>query len=499
MRRAAVLVGLSLLLGACAAMGTDGGSRPGVTEDCVACATSAAAPAPPTTEATAPRPSTSSPAPVAEAPAAGAADLSCAPGGALPAPAAFPLTLSGDGRYLVDADGRPFLLHGDAAWSLIVQLDLDDLQEYLDARRAQGFNALVVNLIEHHYADDPPRDVYGQEPFTTPGDFSTPNEDYFAHVDDVLAMAAERGFVLLLAPAYLGYGGEEEGWFEEMEDAGPQVLRDYGRYVGERYADDDNIIWLEGGDYTPDDDGMRLVDAVANGIRDRDARHLHAAHWGPETSGSDVDPDWMDLDTTYTYELVYEKGLEDYDGNGGKPRILVESAYEDDIKDTTPRSLRAQAYYALLTGAVGQVYGHGATWQFDAEWRAALDTPGSCGMVHVRNLFARLPWPELRPDEHHRVLVGGAGTFGQDDYATAAVTADGDVAVVYAPEVRTVEVSLDGFSGPVSVRFYDPTDGTVVDAEGSPLRPAGTVDLTPPGRNAMGDTDWVIVLDGSGS
>src|SRR5262249_17993157 len=35
---------------------------------------------------------------------------------------AFPLRTEPGRRYLVDAVGRPFLLHGDTAWSLIAQL-----------------------------------------------------------------------------------------------------------------------------------------------------------------------------------------------------------------------------------------------------------------------------------------------------------------------------------------------------------------------------------------
>ena len=41
--------------------------------------------------------------------------------------AIFPLHVARGKRYLVDATGAPFLLNGDTAWSLIVQLKDDDL------------------------------------------------------------------------------------------------------------------------------------------------------------------------------------------------------------------------------------------------------------------------------------------------------------------------------------------------------------------------------------
>ena len=64
----------------------------------------------------------------------------------------FPLSVGPGERYLVDAAGRPFLIHGDTAWSLIAQLTREDVELYLDDRRARGFNTILVNLIESRFA-----------------------------------------------------------------------------------------------------------------------------------------------------------------------------------------------------------------------------------------------------------------------------------------------------------------------------------------------------------
>ena len=93
------------------------------------------------------------------------------------------MRVSTNDRYLEDASGKPFLLHGDPAWSLTVQLTNEETEEYLENRHQKGFNAILVNLIEQFYADNPPRNKYGEEPFTTPGEFATPNEKYFAHAN----------------------------------------------------------------------------------------------------------------------------------------------------------------------------------------------------------------------------------------------------------------------------------------------------------------------------
>jgi hypothetical protein len=63
----------------------------------------------------------------------------------------FPLKVSANRRYLVDQNEKPFLLHGDTAWSLISALNEAEVERYLENRAAKGFNALIVNLVEHHF------------------------------------------------------------------------------------------------------------------------------------------------------------------------------------------------------------------------------------------------------------------------------------------------------------------------------------------------------------
>lgn len=165
--------------------------------------------------------------------------------------AAFPLRKGVGRRCLVDQTGRSFLLHGDAAWSLLVQLTRGEADRYLEDRRRRGFNTLLVNLIDHEFAARAPGNAYGEAPFVVPGDYARPNENYFAHVDWVLLRAAERGFLVLLTSSYLGYEGGNQGWYREMQDNGAERLRAYGRYLGLRYRDMTNIVWIHGGDYNP--------------------------------------------------------------------------------------------------------------------------------------------------------------------------------------------------------------------------------------------------------
>jgi hypothetical protein len=412
---------------------------------------------------------------------------------------AFPLQVAAGGRYLVDAAGRPFLLQGDAGWSLIAGLTDAEADIYLEDRRRRGFNTILVNLLEHKFAPHAPRNAYGEPPFASPGDFAAPNEAYFAHADVILRRAKEKGLAVLLAPAYLGQNGGDEGFYQEIVSAGPVKLRAYGAFVGARYGALDNVIWVLGGDYTPPAEAMTSVAAMAEGIRGADGgHHLFTAHWSAETSSEDAGMTPLDLNATYTYLPVYEKSLADHLRPHARPHFLIESAYELE-HDSRPQRLRGQAYYALLTGAAGQVFGNGAIWGFFRAWPANLGTEGCLSMTNLYAFFEPLAWYSLEPDAHNEVLVDGSGRAPgkapDNDYALLARSADGTLAVAYLPVVREVKIDLGKLKTPLRARWYDPTTGSYAEATGSPFTSATNVSFDPPASNGAGDSDWVLLLE----
>jgi hypothetical protein len=411
----------------------------------------------------------------------------------------FPLRVSANGRYLEDRTGKPFLLHGDSPWSLVVQLSREDVELYLQDRRARGFNTLLMNLIEHNFSDNPPHNWYGDAPFLTPGDFSTPNEAYFAHADWVLQRAGDLGFTVFLTPAYLGYGGGDEGWYEELVASTAEVRREYGRFLGARYQHMEHIIWTHGGDYNPPNRDVVLD--VAEGIREFTPGRLETAHCVRETAAVEYWPEpWLTLNNVYTGRAVYSDALDQYNRPGPLAFFFLEGLYENEHSITTVR-IRTQAYHALLSGAAGQLFGNNPIWHFDGPglypapvtWKEALDGPGSRSMAIVWNLFSSLQWWLLVPDVDNQVLVGGLGD-GQDR-AVAAQTGDRGLAVAYVPTVRDIQMDFSTFSGPqVAAEWHDPSSGAVTTAAGSPLAADGLQTLRPPGANDAGDPDWVLVL-----
>jgi hypothetical protein len=311
----------------------------------------------------------------------------------------------------------------------------------------------------------------------------------------------------------------------------------FGQYLGGRYRQFPNIIWLHGNDFQSwtskaDDE---LVQAVARGIRSTDITHIQTAELNYTTSGTLDDPTWaplIDLNAAYTYFPSYAQVLKEYNRSDPKPVFLIETDYEfEHLAHTdggSPPNLRHQGYWALLSGAIGQVYGNGYIWAARSGWQAKLDTPGIRDFSYMKSLFQGLKWYDLVPDQDHSVVTAGyhgaagmagsiarrigaapsgtamldairnlsdLGSITTNTYAPAARTTDGALVVVYMPTVRPVTVDLSKLAGPTVARWYDPTSGQFLSAADKHLSNTGLFTFKPPDHNSSGDGDWVLVLE----
>jgi hypothetical protein len=407
---------------------------------------------------------------------------------AQPMDADAPLRVSENRRYLVDRQNAPFLLQGDAAWSLIANTTRDEAAAYLRNRREKGFNAVLVNLIEHKFAKNPPRNLTGEAPFAGATDFAAPNEKYFAFADGVIREAAANGIVVLLAPIYLGYPDRDEGFFDELMATDPEKCRAYGRFLGRRYRDFDNLLWVMGGDRDPGPARAR-VDLIAAGIREFDRRHLMTAHCHGGTNPIEAYPgSWLQVGNTYNYEVVHLHLIWDHDRKPVLPYFLIEAIYEGE-HNASEVQIRRQAYWSVLCGEFGHVMGNHPIWDFSAGWPAALDAPGSVAMMHWGRLFRSRPWQELVPDQEHQLVTGGLGEFWGNDYVAAAATPDGRTLIAYLPNARTITVDLARLGkARFNAWWFDPRTGQA--AAGGTFAPQPAQQFTPPAGG-----DWAFVLD----
>ncbi|HEX5993658.1 MAG TPA: DUF4038 domain-containing protein [Jiangellales bacterium] len=426
-----------------------------------------------------------------------------------PAPAEprFPVAVSKDRRYLVDEVGNPFLIVGDSPWSLSTNLSVSDMDYYFADRRAKGFNTALVGLLVSAYiggrADLSTYD--GLYPFTsgtgTSSDLSTPNPAYWSRVDAMVKLAEKHGITLMLVPAETG------ALLPLLKHSGISKDFSYGAFLGSRYKNYRNIIWISGNDYWASNWGNDpYVTAIARGIRSTDPDHIQTVELDVDTSSVD-NPNWLpliSLSAAYTYTPTYDRMLKAYEDTHRAPVFMAEANYEFENNTggpaTTDETLRRQEYWTMTSGAAGQLYGNCYTWRLPSDWKSHLDTKAVDELGYMTSLFGSLRWYDLVPDRTHALLTAGYGACPakgdvlESTCATAAGTNDGTLATVYTPSVTGLTIDLTRLRGRVTARWYDPTTGSFTPVAGSPFANRGTRDFTPTGNNAEGKGDWVLVL-----
>ncbi|MGD0500441.1 MAG: DUF4038 domain-containing protein [Bryobacteraceae bacterium] len=433
----------------------------------------------------------------------------------------YPLEISGaNPRILVDQNHVPFLIVGDSPHSIFSNLTSADASMYLADRAARGINALWVHLVCIRPIEGR-RDASlldGTKPFTAliPGtnfyDLTTPNEAYFAHVDEVVQMAAKDGIVMMINPL------ETAGWLPTALANGPERCRAYGRYVGNRYKGFANVMWMNGNDFqqyaVPANDAV--MTAVALAIKEQAPKQIQTIELNYQASCSLDDPNWapiVGLNLAYTYYATYAKVLDCYNQSAKVPVFMGEANFEYDKEGDedggTTHVLRMQEYWSQLSGATGQLYGNKYMWRFLPDWKSYLVSPGIIQLGYMADLFKTRKWYDLTPDQGHAFVTAGYGhyaatgppatattaRFADSDYVTAAVTSDGTLGMAYLPQGGTIAVALSKLQNGVTARWFDPTDNAFRAIDGSPFSNQGAHDFTTPGKNGAGDPDWVLVLE----
>jgi hypothetical protein len=450
--------------------------------------------------------------------------------GSVPAAAkyTFPLKVSGNGRYLIDQSEKPFRIQGDSAQSLIANLTYAEAETYFADRQKKGFNTININLLEHKFALHAPANRNGDAPFRTPGDFSTPNEAYFAFADSVLNLAASKGMLVSLAPMYLGYNGEAEGWWKELTSPAntQEVSYKFGLYIGNRYKRHKNILWVIGGDYTPPvgSEGEIRLHRFLEGIKAAGATQLWAGDWNAPCLSTDVKAfaDLMDVNAVYTSGdrahpgATYVEARIAFEYSPPHPAYLKETGYENENWVPGDRaSIRKYQYEAILGGATaGGFFGNRDIWEFATAqwwsgfsfghepWQKALDSPGSLDMMRLGQFFDSVRWYDLIPSGAggmKKLVSAGEGKNEGLERFIAAATGDGKVLVAYVPpEAKgsaTIPIDMTALTGGIRARWFDPGSGAYSEIAGSPFSNVGYREFTTPGKNSGGATDWILLLE----
>jgi hypothetical protein len=407
--------------------------------------------------------------------------------------------VSKDSRHLALPDGRPFFWLGDTAWELFHRLSREETEEYLRVRAEQGFNVVqAVGLAEFEGIRKP--NFYGDLPLVDE-DPTRLNERYWRHVDFVVDRAAALGLYVGLLPT----------WGDKVNKAwgvGPVIFnegnaRAYGRLVGRRYADRDNVILINGGDRDPAD-RKAVWRALAEGLLEGDDSHERLITYHPQGARSSADDfhddRWLDFNMVQSghgpanLDYVARLVLASYRRNPVKPVLDGEPAYENHPIDWNKTlgyfdegDVRRAAYTGVFSGGCGVTYGCHAVWQFASDryepvnnpisnWRYSLRLPGANQMRHLKELMLSLPFFDLAPWE-------AASNSGQ----RALATGDRKTVAVYSPDGGKVELP-EAVSGSGRIEWFDPTNGKRTPAKVD----EGGRAFSPPKREGR-VRDWVLL------
>ncbi len=428
------------------------------------------------------------------------------------------LKMSENRRFLVNQDGSPFFWLGDTAWELFHRLNREEADRYLENRSRNGFTVIqAVVLAELDGLKDP--NPYGQVPLID-NDPTKPNEKYFEHVDYIVNKADALGIHIGMLPTWGDKWNRKWG-------VGPEIFNTenaekYGQFLGKRYKDKANIIWILGGDRLVENDNHKaIIRAMARGLRLGDGgAHLMTLH-PPGGAGSSQwfhEDEWLDFNMRQNghvpeYTGRYDKTRTDYDRKPVKPVLDGEPIYEDhpvsfkanELGHSISSDVRRPLYWDLFSGAFGHTYGHHSVWQMWQPgkgpinnplmpWFEAIEQPGAAQMQYGRWLMESRPFLTRLPDDAiivtDRIPTSVPGTGRYRFVGTR--DEEGTYAMVYAPIGRPFSVRMNVIKGgKVKAWWYNPRDGKA--SEIGTFDNAGTKQFTPPDKGEM--IDWVLVLD----
>jgi len=423
------------------------------------------------------------------------------------------LKVSDNRRFLVTADGQPFFWLGDTAWELFHRLNREEAETYLKNRAERRFTVIqAVVLAELDGLKTP--NAYGHTPLEE-NDPTKPNEDYFMHVDWIVAKANSLGLYIGMLPTWGNNWNKTNGIFT------PQNAEVYGEWLGKRYRDA-GIVWILGGDRPVQNDPHReILRGMARGLRKGDGgAHLKTFH-PPGGNGSAAwfhNEDWLDFNMRQNGHVAeftgrYDKTRQDYDRTPAKPVLDGEPIYEDhpvsfDAKNlghSIAADVRRPLYWDLFGGACGHTYGHHSVWQMWTPerkpvnnplmpWSDAINQPGAAQMQHARVLLesrpflTRIPADDVLATNSIPTAMPGTGRY----HFAATRDSNGSYAMVYAPVGRSFKVRMDKISGAkVQAWWFNPRDGSAT-VLGTFENKGEREFISPNPGEAL---DWVLVLD----
>jgi hypothetical protein len=408
----------------------------------------------------------------------------------------FPLAISSNGRYLQQADGTPFLIHGDTPWMIVNQLGTTGIDAYLDAMEAVGVNGVMIEAPGLYFTSQTPTydNVDGEQPFTTMAsatsvDFaSTPVTAFWERVHYFVDECLARDILVILQPAYLGFLGGQEGWADALLAEADADLDTYGDFLGAEFTQA-NLIWCAGGDYNGSDGSLDKQARIFARIKLAQPNAIIMAHNSPDNAGYPVwnGFSWWNLNTTYAYPDIgdaypFSQTATEWARDPPIPILYMEGRYEGESGFSAAIG-RLQMYTPVLAGALcGFLIGNAPRWHFESPngpsgsgtYAQSYTSTLTQELEYAAALFEAYEWWKLEPKTDTSLVSSSLGSGLSR--ITPALASDGTFALIYVPSSQTVTVvtnALSGVAGNVTIELYNPTDGQTTVNQASIAKSSG--------------------------
>lgn len=419
-----------------------------------------------------------------------------------------------NGRYLMYEDNTPFFYLGDTAWELFHALNREEINDYLKARKQQGFNAIqAVALAEKNGLTVP--NAEGRLPLKFTDNSPNPalpdtdgEKSYWDLVDYTVQTAEDLEIFIAMLPTW----GDK---FNIKWGKGPEVFNEenayiYGKWIANRYKDNKNIIWMLGGDRPLENENHRkIIDAMAKGIKEVDKNHLITFHPIGSTKSTDfvLDADYIDFHTMQTGHstdcYLSDSGMLKMAEVTPLPYLDSEPRYEDHPACFNVSTgyywgaddIRQNAYWNAFAGSCGHTYGNHCIWSMTKEptdyfpytWKQALFHEGAMQMQYLKQLresrdyFSFCHNPDLICENFEGMGHMTSGMGNSYGY-------------VYSPLGIPFNVNLQLFNEFSSVRasWFNPRTGET--KVFGVLPSSGITTVAPPSQGK--GCDYVLILDG---
>jgi hypothetical protein len=405
-----------------------------------------------------------------------------------------PVRVAENRRHLEHADGTPFLWLADTAWNGPLRSTPGEWAHYLEVRAQQGFTA--VQWVTTQWLAAPDGDLHGEQAYDGLERVAV-NPAFFQRLDAKLDAINAAG--LLGAPVLLWAAR----WLRPFSDnavnpglALPEAQASLlARYMVARWGAN-HVLWILNGDGEYRGQHAERWKAIGRGVfggRPHAPVTLHPG--GLQWNGAEfADEAWLDILGYQSGHRVDEERLRwlvagppatEWDRPPARPVINLEPPYEDHMnmaeggmKRIDAHDVRRALYSSLLIApTAGVTYGGHGVWGWDdgtkppvahprtgvpRPWQQALRLLAAEQLHVLADLFAGVEWWRLRPAQ--AMILAQPGDTRPSRMVVAARTEMGDLAIVYTPDERRLELSLDSLRPGLAAVWINPVSGERVPA-----------------------------------